>query len=434
MYKLKIYSKPKPIKMKCSATFPPIILANLQEKEVIPTKEVQEIVADKTYDGLSKVTMQSIPNEYIVPSGEIKFTQNGTYDVTDKASAKVNIKEKVLGTKTITSNGTYKAIDDNLDGYSEVEVATSGVDINEYMSDTITKGTSISAGWIKTIIKLRSPLTIEGSDASYMFYGYPLNDIPQIDTSNVTNMAAMFYECSNLKTMLQINTSKVTDMSTMFRGCSKLIEIPLLDTINVTNMTSMFFECSSLTTIPQFNTSNVTNMSYMFRNCKNLSNIPLLDTSNVTNMNSMFYNFGETNKLTTIPQFNTSNVTNMSYMFYFNEKLSNIPLLDTSNVTNINSMFRGCDALTNFGGLANLGQAYLTTQNANYSNYKLDLSNTTKLTEQSIINVLTNLYDIATKGVKPQTVTLGSTNLAKLVSEEGQQALQTATERGWNIN
>ena len=251
------------------------------------------------------------------------------------------------------------------------------------MSDTITKGTSISAGWIKTIIKLRSPLTIEGSDASYMFYGYPLNDIPQIDTSNVTNMAAMFYECSNLKTMLQINTSKVTDMSTMFRGCSKLIEIPLLDTINVTNMTSMFFECSSLTTIPQFNTSNV---------------------------------------------------TNMSYMFYFNEKLSNIPLLDTSNVTNINSMFRGCDALTNFGGLANLGQAYLTTQNANYSNYKLDLSNTTKLTEQSIINVLTNLYDIATKGVKPQTVTLGSTNLAKLVSEEGQQALQTATERGWNIN
>lgn len=31
-----------------------------------------------------------------------------------------------LGTKTITSNGTYKATDDNLDGYSEVEVAISG--------------------------------------------------------------------------------------------------------------------------------------------------------------------------------------------------------------------------------------------------------------------------------------------------------------------
>ena len=137
MYKLKIYSKPKPIKMKCSATFPPIILANLQEKEVIPTKEVQEIVADKTYDGLSKVTVQSIPNEYIVPSGEVEFTQNGTYDVTDKASAKVNIKEKVLGTKTITSNGTYKAIDDNLDGYSEVIADVQiDVDIKQYMIES----------------------------------------------------------------------------------------------------------------------------------------------------------------------------------------------------------------------------------------------------------------------------------------------------------
>ena len=137
MYKLKIYSKPKPIKMKCSAAFPPIILANLQEKEVIPTKEVQEIVADKTYDGLSKVTVQSIPNEYIVPSGEIEFTQNGTYDVTDKASAKVNIKEKVLGTKTITSNGTYKAIDDNLDGYSEVIADVQiDIDIKQYMIES----------------------------------------------------------------------------------------------------------------------------------------------------------------------------------------------------------------------------------------------------------------------------------------------------------
>lgn len=137
MYKLKIYSKPKPIKMKCSATFPPIILANLQEKEVIPTKEVQEIVADKTYDGLSKVTVHPIPNEYIVPSGEAEFTQNGTYDVTDKASAKVNIKEKVLGTKTITSNGTYKAIDDSLDGYSEVIADVQiDIDIKQYMIES----------------------------------------------------------------------------------------------------------------------------------------------------------------------------------------------------------------------------------------------------------------------------------------------------------
>ena len=137
MFKLKLINKPKMIKLKCGFSFPNIVLANLQEKEVIPTKEVQKIVADKTYDGLSKVTVQSIPNEYIVPSGEIEFTQNGTYDVTDKASAKVNIKEKVLGTKTITSNGTYKAIDDNLDGYSEVIADVQiDIDIKQYMIES----------------------------------------------------------------------------------------------------------------------------------------------------------------------------------------------------------------------------------------------------------------------------------------------------------
>ena len=137
MFKLKLINKPKMIKLKCGFSFPNIVLANLQEKEVTPTKEVQEIVADKTYDGLSKVTVQSIPNEYIVPSGEIEFTQNGTYDVTNKASAKVNIKEKILGTKTITSNGTYKAIDDNLDGYSEVIADVQiDIDIKQYMIES----------------------------------------------------------------------------------------------------------------------------------------------------------------------------------------------------------------------------------------------------------------------------------------------------------
>lgn len=137
MYKLKIYDKPKTIKMKCSATFPPIILANLQEKEVVPTKETQIVEPDKDYTGLSKVTVEPIPSEYIVPNGEVEFTKNGIYDVTDKASAKVNVPEKKFGTKTITSNGTYKAIDDNLDGYSEVIADVQiDIDIKQYMIES----------------------------------------------------------------------------------------------------------------------------------------------------------------------------------------------------------------------------------------------------------------------------------------------------------
>lgn len=381
MFKLKLINKPKIMKLKCNFSFPPIILANLQEKEVTPTKETQILEPDKDFTGLSKVTVHPIPNEYIVPSGEVEFTQNGTYDVTDKASAKVNIKEKVLGTKTITSNGTYKAIDDNLDGYSEVEVATSGVDINEYMSDTITFGLSNAGGWTQTIKKLKSPLIVQGNNASYMFGHYPTNEIPQIDTSNVTTMDNMFSN-SNIINAPQLDTSNVTDMQYMFYYCQKLITIPQLDTSNVTSMAYMFYRCVKLLEIPQLDTSKVTDIRYAMNSCSNLTTIPLLNFSSMLNINQL--------------------------------------LANSNNITNL-------------GGFQNLGQAYLTTQNENYFNYKLDLAYKV-LTEQSIINVLTNLYDIATKGVKPQTVTLESTNLAKLTSEEGQAALAQAQQFGWNIN
>lgn len=279
-----------------------------QEKEVTPTKETQILEPDKDFTGLSKVTVNPIPNEYIVPSGEIEFTQNGTYDVTDKASAKVNIKEKVLGTKTITSNGTYKAIDDNLDGYSEVEVATSGVDIWDYF---IQQGSGV--------FELRRYI----------------QKIPNFNLSGVINMYNGFKDCANLKEIPEMDTSNIQDFGYSFNGCVSLVSISKLNFQRASNISSMTLYCSNLTTI---------------------------------------------------------------------------------------------------GGFENLGQNYSTSQSENYYNYKLDLHFSTKLTEQSIINVLTNLYDIATKGVKPQTVTLGSTNLAKLVSEEGQQALQTATERGWNVS
>ena len=60
-----------------------------------------------------------------VPTATKHITDNGTYDVTNYASANVHISSggsAVLVPKTITQNGTYDPANDNADGYSEVDV------------------------------------------------------------------------------------------------------------------------------------------------------------------------------------------------------------------------------------------------------------------------------------------------------------------------
>ena len=343
MFKLKLINKPKMMKLKCNFTFPNVVLANLQEKEATPTKEIQQIIADQQYDGLSKVVVNAIPDEYIIPSGEINISQNGTYDVTDKTNAIVNIPEKKLGSKIITENGTYKASGDNLDGYSEVEVATSGVDINEYFSDTISGGSSSSPGFLKTIKKMRSPLTINGTDASYMFYSYNLNELPQIDTSNVTNMKSMFTNSAATTIDLSsFNTSKVTNMSNMFaNSAATTLDLSSFNTSNVTDMNSMFTNSAATTIdLSSFNTSKVNNMYSMFYGSKattlDLSNF---DASNVTNVYMMFANSAATT--IDLSNFDTSKATSTISMFE-NSKVTTLDIrsFNFTNITNYNNMFR----------------------------------------------------------------------------------------------
>lgn len=158
--------------------------------------------------------------------------------------------------------------------------------------------------------------------------------------------------------------------------------------------------------------------------------IPLLElnpnTSNVTNMNSMFFNC---ENLISILPIDTSNVIGMNHMFYGCKSLTTIPQLDLSKAYMMLNMFYPCSALTTLGGFQNLGMAYDTDKDANFSYYTLDLSTSPKLTHDSLMNVINGLYDIKTKGCNPQQLILGSTNLEKLTAEE----IAIATNKGWNV-
>ena len=192
--------------------------------------------------------------------------------------------------------------------------------------------------------------------------------------------------------------------ATSFDGCWQYD-----DTANVTDMDSMFYGCSKLKTIQVFDTSNVTSMASMFRDCNKLTTIPQLDTSNVTSMNLMFYNCYN---ITTVSKFDTSKVNDMSYMFYSCYKLTTIPQFDTSNVTTMSLMFSDC---------SNLKEIHMININANLSIYS-----STKFTREALLEIIGNLK-AQTSGTK--TLTMGSTNLAKLTDED--KAI--ATNKGWTL-
>lgn len=305
----------------------------------------------------------------------------------------------------------------------------------KYYNNGEQEGLLGTTGTLKGVQKLNNFIKKYGTDFVYpkdmsnCFSGYEGERIPLLElnpnTSNVTNMNNLFYGC-RLKSIPALNTQNVTDMSNMFYGCEKLSSVPVLDTSNVTNMFSMFSYCSSLKTIPVLDTSNVTNMAHMFSYCLSLETIPMLDTSNVTDVSFLLiYCY----KLTTVPAFNTSKVTEMRSMFERCSGLVTIPELDASNANELQCMFEKCTALTTFGGLKNIGMGYDVSSDSNYFRYTLNLSDSPLLTHDSLMNVINNLYDIKSKGVKTQTLQLGDTNKAKLTTEE----IAIATNKGWNV-
>ena len=142
------------------------------------------------------------------------------------------------------------------------------------------------------------------------------------DTSKVTQMNKMFYNCRSL-TELDVSgfdTSKVTDMGAVFYGCSSLRELDVsgFDTDKVTDMSGMFWDCSSLREldVSGFDTSKVTDMAVMFSGCSSLKELDVsgFDTAKVTDMAVMFSGCSSLKELD-VSGCDTSKVTDMDNMF-----------------------------------------------------------------------------------------------------------------------
>ena len=353
-----------------------------------------------------------------------------------KNTLKTNLTNKSVA---LTGNETFRELANKV---NDIQTG-GGIASPEYVRFDNYTGTSLDLSWLDT-----SNMT----DMNRMFYDcekVTSLDVSSFNTSKVTNMSNMFYGCRSLTSLdvSHFNTSNVTNMynmfSTLYYGLSSL-DLSNFDTSKVTNMSNMFSYCRGLKTpnISNFNTSNVTNMEYMFYDCSGLSNIDVssFDTSNVTNMGNMFASCDGLRNLD-LSNFNTSNVTDMNNMFSYSDNLTSVDLssFDTSNVTNMHYLFRLDKKLKNITGILDLQSI---DANNDWGNYfegcssleevhihnlgrNLSLSDSPNLTHDCLVELINNLKTVTSTN----TLTLGSTNLAKLTDAEK----QVATNKGWTL-
>lgn len=237
---------------------------------------------------------------------------------------------------------------------------------------------------------------------------------------------------------------------------SSLEKLPkyLKVTDKAVSIESMFEECRLITTLPnEFDISNVSNAKNAFRNC-GIANFPqflnfsnavsmentfyrqygsgivtmpkVVDMSNAETANSMCYNA----RITTFPFKNTGTVTAFRNAFtscWFTEaeldltsctdmrncfdnctRLTTLTLRNTQNITSAywNYCFKSCSALIN-----------LSIDCLNVTGNQIDFSTCTKLSVESLVNILNALSD--NTGISTTyTVKLGATNLKKLTAEQ----------------
>ena len=104
-----------------------------------------------------------------------------------------------------------------------------------------------------------------------------ITGLEYLNTSEVTDMAWMFFYCSNLTSLdfSHFNTSKVNSMYNMLGYCQSLTSLDLssFNTSQVISMSSMFDHCANLQTIyvgDGWNTAAVTISQDMFKDCTSL--------------------------------------------------------------------------------------------------------------------------------------------------------------------
>ena len=156
---------------------------------------------------------------------------------------------------------------------------------------------------------------------------------------------------------------------------------------------------------------SVTNCSSMFSSCTSLQNVTLPSMQSVTNCSGMFYNCTSLQSL----YLDTPNCENFSYIVSECGLLHTIELVDVRKATSLTYSFYKCYSLQNVMCVEELPKCGIS------------FSYSSKLTLDSITNIITHLPDLSAEDSK--TLTLHKNTKALLT----EALIAEATNKNWII-
>ena len=284
-------------------------------------------------------------------------------------SAKVDIGATPSGTIEITENGTH--------------------DVSEYASANVNVS---GGGGGANPLQLKCDRT---KDLSYFLQGYPLESADDIfdgvDTGNVTCANRMFYY-AEITTAPQLNTSGLLDSERMFEYCDELVSVPAYDFSKVTKSLYMFHYCRYIQSLPAYDFSNSERIDGMFDTCNRLEDASKITFS--TKPTNAYYLFSDCEKLTGCPSLDLPNNESINCIFKNCKALKTIPLLNMLSTKHCSSAFSGCAALENLT-LKNIKISLMIGSGTAYGSL---------LTVESLLNTIKELWNMTGDTAKTLTM------------------------------